>query len=328
MLADEYYEELGRNLGIMRSPGFAQYVRKDLPNMDEKLLGRLREDTELHVRGLSSAQRFVLSPQVVEAAWGLTESKKAIRSSRDYLFTPAKHTWIEWSDQSRRLGESNRFGLLLIGKGDGKTPFYIGVGAVIFDLWNGQRWRPAALPILFDFPGEGDIITYPLAGNAAERFVGSVLGDVKPDQIANCDSEQLSYFIAATIAIINTPRLSQVTHHDLTKLNKARLKRNRPALLSWSDVIIRPDSGWVSQSEERRQTGDKRRHHVRTFLRLKRGQVEMVGAHWRGNRDKGYALHRHVVRMTDEQAGAWKGAPLPGPSIIRPGQEIDVGDED
>lgn len=133
-------------------------------------------------------------------------------------------------------------------------------------------------------------------------------------------------FVAAAMALINAPRITQVIEHDLSRLNAARSKKDRRPIITYKDVLIRPDSGWTSKSEMRGLTGEKRRHHVRGHLRLKRGRVELVTAHFRGNREKGYVLHRHVVRMTDEEAGAWKGAPLPASMIMEPGTRL-MGDE-
>jgi len=329
MLCDDYLAHQHKQGEMFSDPQFLRAMQAYYPGaMDTSMAAGLGDRCAAQIRLLDVAQRFVLSPHVVEAAHDLAESAKAVESSRDYLFTPAAVTWLEWPDDSKILGPSNRFGLLMIGKGDGNVKFHIGEAWAVFDAQKDDGSRIiGAIPLEYDFPGEGPIIRYPLLDmkldmkNPALAPMG--IDDKMAESVEAVDSMKLGAFITAAIALINTPRISLVNPHDNSKLNKARMKRGTPPLLSWSEVVIRPDSGWTSQSEERRQTGEKRRHHVRTFLRLKKGKVEMVGAHWRGNRDKGYVKQRHIVRMTDEEAGSWKGEPLPASVILPPGTILD-----
>lgn len=218
---------------------------------------------------------------------------------------------------------------MLEGLGEGNTALFVGDGICVHDMAFGAE-RTTGVPICYDFPGTGALIR----GSRDSFLRGRSAQDLGiPEDMANLramlslDLDRLGLFLGAVLALINTPRVSQVVPHDLSKLNKARLKRDKPPLLAYKDVIIRPDSGWTSKSEARRETGEMRRHHVRTFLRLKQGKVELVRAHWRGNRDKGYVLHNHVVRMTDEEAGAWKGPPRIGERIIKPGDMDDLVDD-
>ena len=56
------------------------------------------------------------------------------------------------------------------------------------------------------------------------------------------------------------------------------------------------------------------------------GKVELVRAHMRGNPLKGVIVHRHIIRRVDEDAGEWKGGPLPPNQIIRELWEPDSED--
>lgn len=260
---------------------------------------------------MQSASRFVLSPMVVEAAEEFSMSKRVVEASLDYIFLPDHITWIEWRGGSSGHDRSPRHGLLLVGEGDGKARLSIGCGAYVFDsLVPGQQDMVLHEPIVFDIH---DFIfkkvTVPGEATRPEDY----------KEVA-----RLGRFLVCVLALINTPRVSQIIHHNIDeKLNRSRLKRGKVPLLSWRDVTIKPDAGWVSpnKTHEEGATGERRRHRVRTFMRLRLGKVEIVGPHWRGNREKGYVQHRHVVRMDGEEAGVWKGEPLPGTRIMKPGDE-------
>ena len=327
MLFDDYLQDADMRAALMQDPAFRAYSG----------LEGFQQEPDLIAHRVRTAQKFVLSPHVVEACWDIADRGKGkdVMTSRDYLFTPARRTWIEWAEQ-RDLGvKSRRYALYMDGGDDDDTTgMFIGSGYCVFDLSYGVDGGIGLAPITYDFPGTGTLLT-----GLRERFAQDsyFMTELEKRGVSNsenfhatmsCDLDKISLFIGAALALINTPRLSQVVDHDLSKLNRARLKRDKPPLLSYKDVIIRPDSGWTSKSEARRETGEVRRHHVRTFLRLKQGKVELVRPHWRGNRDKGYVLHDHIVRMTDEEAGSWKGPLKIGDRIIRPGDMDGLTDDD
>ena len=64
-------------------------------------------------------------------------------------------------------------------------------------------------------------------------------------------------------------------------------------------------------------------HHVRSHLRIRRGAVELVRPHWRGDPEHGVRLHRHVVTRAEDEPGAWKGGPLPAPRILHEMEDPD-----
>lgn len=327
MLFDDYLQDADMRSVLMQDPGFLAYSGLEAFASNDGLIpARVR-----------TAQKFVLSPHVVEACWDIADRGKGkdVMTSRDYLFTPARRTWIEWTEQ-RDLGvRSRRFALYMDGGDeDDTTGLFIGSGYCVFDLSYGVGGDIGLAPITYDFPGTGTLLSGLRQKFAQDPVVMAELGNRGVTDSENflsamsCDLDKISLFVGAALALINTPRLTQVVDHDLSKLNRARLKRDKPPLLSYKDVIIRPDSGWTSESEARRETGEVRRHHVRTFLRLKQGKVELVRPHWRGNREKGYVLQNHVVRMTDEEAGSWKGPPHIGDKIIGPGVMDGLTDDD
>lgn len=261
--------------------------------------------------GIHVGQRFVLSPMVKDAALEFARSQRSVNAALDHIFLPAETCWIEWRGAGAGYANGTRHGLLLIGHGEGKAKLSVGRGLYVVDPGTGV---PAHLPVVFDLH---DFIMKPAV--VVPGF------EIEAEHIAQTRSA--GRFLVCVLALINTPRVSRLIPHPIDKkLNLARVKRGKIPLLSWSDVTIRPDVGWVPQAvHEEGATGEKRRHHVRTFMRLKMGKVEIVKPHWRGNRDKGYVLHRHVVRMDGEAAGRWKGEPLPGPQILKPGMAVAEG---
>lgn len=99
-------------------------------------------------------------------------------------------------------------------------------------------------------------------------------------------------------------------------LNRSRLRADKPPLLSWREVRLAVDAGLVATARNQAATGKMPYHHVRAFMRLKRGRVEIVRPHWRGNRRFGEIVHRYVAMRAEDEAGPWKGGPLPFPQRI------------
>jgi hypothetical protein len=313
MLADDFLADNDHFLAKFKDKSDAELralkaaaERQGIPDVMDSLSGMVGQ-YKMFSRVMGLAQRFVLSPMVVDAADEFADSQKVVKSALDFIFLPAETTWIEW--HAGRSGDQTRgrHGLLLIGRGEGHAVLSVGEGAYVTDRPGRPKGDTESDPIVFDLH---DYVFKPRR---------SILQPGDRERI-----ERLGRFLVCALALINTPRLSQVVHHDIApKLNAARAKRGKPPLLSWNDVTIRPDVGWMpNKTHELGATGEKRRHHVRTFMRLKRGKVEIVKPHWRGNAERGYVLHRHVVRMDGEEAGAWKGEPLPGPQIIKPDTTI------
>jgi hypothetical protein len=302
---------------------------------------------------LTLAQKFVLSPLTVETAEQLADPEK-VEATRDYLFTPARDTWIEWREGSVGWPESNRHGLLLLGdaavinKGErikregvevSPTSLVMGSGLYAFDMNNREYWpHPTVmyLPITYDLvtgkileiqnrdPSEAAKVAADIRKKLPPSLQGRMNSDFAVKSILQMikisdriDQEKLGAFLGSSLALINTPRLSQRSLHEPdAKLQKSREKKGKPPLLSWHEITLTVDRGELGHGEPLTETGEKAFHHVRAHLRLKRGKVEIVKPHWRGNPEKGVILHRHVVRRIEDEDGAWKGGPLPFPKII------------
>lgn len=293
--------------------------------------------SEKVIQPIRVAQRFVLSPLVVETIDQLADPEK-VESTRDHLFTPAHYTWIEWREGSVGWGQSNRHGLLLLGEGPitSSTSLVVGQGLYAFDVRNTDFWpEPSILyfPITYDLVSgkllslvndNNSLVDYKtnlppsLRNEVAVEQLFDQLTWTKNEIVNQVDQEKLGAFLGAALALINTPRLSQRTLMEPNpKLQSAREKKGKLPLLSWHEINLMIDRGELGHGEPLTQTGEKAFHHVRTHLRLKRGKVEIVRPHWRGNPEKGVILHKHVVSRVEDEAGEWKGGPLPFPKIIK-----------
>lgn len=95
-------------------------------------------------------------------------------------------------------------------------------------------------------------------------------------------AEPVARALIGALAMLATPALCDKREVSRDKLNRARAKSGKPALLNRSVVTIdlaRPQSGSSTRGD-----GHSRRHHfVRAFLRFRRGGMELVRPHWRGD---------------------------------------------
>jgi hypothetical protein len=97
--------------------------------------------------------------------------------------------------------------------------------------------------------------------------------------------------VVAAALVLGSPKVYEVREADLTKLNKARVRRGKPPLLSQRDVILRvPNFGAHHSSGASDGAGEhsgRVRHLVRAFTRIRRGKLEFVRPHWRGDEGRG-----------------------------------------
>ena len=258
---------------------------------------------------IESAQRFVLAPHVVQTIDALAQPRQ-VEAMRDHLFMPAEVTWIEWREGSIGSPKSRRHGLLLEGTDDGKRR----------SIWAGSGFYVCDEPRA----GGSNVLTrsfaYSLPSGALFQFNPRDARFMAGQNMAHLMSlrgEEFGAWLGAAIALMNTPRLSHMRFEDHAKLNRARERSGKPALLSWSEVSIKIDAGTLGHGDQRTQTSERALHHVRSFMRLKHGRVEIVRPHWRGNPEVGVKRHRYTVSRAEDEAGEWKGGPLPCPQIIK-----------
>lgn len=263
-------------------------------------------------------QRFLLSPLAAQTAAELARHD-AIERSRDHIFAPARATWLEWRGRFDGMAPGERHGLMLRGAHeDGEYihshgSIITGVTTYVFDLVRPDGVRtPFGVPFEHDFAGESEILSE-FAGGLARQTLGRAgMGGV----YRQIDRIRIGDFLAAACALIGTPRLTDLTRHDQSRVNKARLAHGRPALLSYEEATLNLDD--TTRIKHPHITGGDgvALHHVRSHLRLKLGRVELVRPHWRGDPERGIILRRHRVTRAEDEPGEWSGEPLPGPQIL------------
>ncbi len=276
----------------------------DMPKQlfNPELRPQAEEQAAGAIRMLQNTQPFVLSPQVVNAAYDMFDPL-AVRASMPHLFLPAIKVWLEWDDQDGddRMFGQGRHGILIEG-------IDIYSGRIYGFAKNSQETPAWDWDATFDFRTGGGL---KFQGDHLRLNSGSLEG-VTPLMMG---------WTWTVLAIINTPRVSEQRPADLSRLNKSR--GHRPPLIQYKEVRLTVDAALCkpNRSTGAVATGEKAFHHVRTHMRLRNGKVQIVKPHWRGNRDKGIIKHRHMVQTTADEHGLWEGGPLPAPIILKPTQD-------
>lgn len=243
---------------------------------------------------LSSAQRFVLSPLVTQTIHDMVDIR-AVRSMARNLFLPGYNTWVEWTDDTGDFG-GGRVGALLMGAWMANEDGHVTIAS------------PRSLTM-----GSITMFRRPIVTPSFGILWRSDFSLAKND-IGEFQYEQACAWIWTAIAMINTPRVARIESVSVDRINRAR--RNRPPVLSYANVMLTVDAGEAAQGAQNKLTGKKALHHVRAFMRLKRGRVEIVKPHWRGNPTYGVRLTRHTVRRAEDEPGEWQGGVLPPAQII------------
>lgn len=254
------------------------------------------------------AQNFVMSPLVIETASSLGRDLLAIERSAGHLFLPAETTWIDLTASPPAGGiKGARQGVLMIGtggsiqKGEALYIAYLRRAPGHEADWGGGGFLQVG--VAFDLTK--GTIARPIYGQQHELFRQSG-GNLRT----------LAATLWSSIAILNTRRIASVHEAHLGKVNKARQKMGRPPILQYKIVQIQIDRD-VATPSRAATTGETALHHVRAFLRIRRGKVELVRPHWRGNPRFGVIVHRYVALREEDEAGTWQGGPLPAKRIIK-----------
>jgi hypothetical protein len=208
-------------------------------------------------------------------------------------FLPAPKTWIEF------VKGSVRSGALIEESCDG------------FRVTVAERWPREFFSYepkgLFD----GAIQNSPLIGlrkaareckNPAtaqrmNRFADAI--EAKPDTV---DFSNVS-FLAAALAVINTPRIIGRRQHMPHRGLERRLLAQRPVigkfpLHAWTEILLKvtpPKDESDEPSHEAHLTGARALHFCRAHLRIQNGKVVFVKAHWRGDGSLGIKQSRYKV---------------------------------
>lgn len=252
--------------------------------------------------------------QVTELAYELADQAYARGNIVEALaFLPAPVTWIEHR-YVREDGKSAIQAYLLVDRADktasavstigleinGKTIF---VPAPLGDLRLLDSSDPDGLAI------DSAIIQQDIDVVRHSRKLVSGLYKLRdvpgytPDEISDDDALETqrvhSWWLYSVLSLINSPRIVGRSEHRVSSGLSKFLARKRGApyqLLPWHEIFLDITPPPEAEMESgTRLTGPRALHFCRQHIRIKRGKLEMVRAHYRGSADVGIAQTQYRV---------------------------------
>lgn len=187
-----------------------------------------------------------------------------------FAFLPADNTWIEWREAGGRV-------------------------AVFLQNCEGDHQAFATILVANQkYFGTADTFVFMLYGN--EKFEIRV----QPDSPFNSVTQAYyQYLLYAFLALINSPqvigRQQRPPHKALQKEAKAHGLANVPAWTLLQLHVAKPVEIDDGEAHEAHLTGRRALHFCRAFVRIKRGKLEYVRAHWRGDEARGVQQKTYMV---------------------------------
>ncbi|MBR0941022.1 hypothetical protein [Bradyrhizobium liaoningense] len=200
-------------------------------------------------------------------------------------FLPAAQTWVEYIAR-----DGVREVILLVGSCDSS------LSAASLSLLQ-QRCDGAFCMLK-------DMHRLPLvhSGGRPSRHLWALRGDGKLHQ-REPGGDELTFDAYADLALINSPRvIGQRQHMPHERIEREKLKQRRLVgkfpVQAWTEIMLTvapPDARSGEPASEGHLTGDKCLHFCRTHLRVRRGRLEYVEGHWRGDPALGIKQSRYRV---------------------------------
>lgn len=202
-------------------------------------------------------------PLIVEMAQSMLDFGGGITSS----FLPAAKVWIEWKSPAGR-----RLAVLLEQSSAGFSCTNVEEDG--FRSWRGFDLSSDVKPLL-------------------ATDTGLVLRRIQ--------STAHSYWIAAALALINSPRIvgrrQHMPHRGLERrLTQSLGLQGKFPLRAWTEILLRVAPALDASSDtpaEAHLTGAKALHFCRAHLRVRLGKLEVVRGHWRGDASLGIKRSRY-----------------------------------
>jgi hypothetical protein len=152
----------------------------------------------------------------------------------------------------------------------------------------------------------------PLVGSnrVPSRKTKGINAQWQPYELDTPRSDPVVFRGLAALALINAPRIiGNRQHMPHERIEREKLKSlglvGKFPLHAWTEIVLKvapPDLRTGEPSTEGHLTGEKCLHFVRTFLRVRMGQLEYVDAHWRGNPALGMKRSRYRVEPESDHA--------------------------
>ncbi len=222
---------------------------------------------------------FFECSEVVDAARDLAEEMLERGHLADRLaFLPAPRTWLEW-----RLPVGGRAAVLLSASEDGSHA----TCTMVSDIHGAVENFSNAGTILL---GSGNAsLACPVI--SVDEYVSEAALSDQAVAVAHRLETTFTGIVYGLLAMINSPRVigrrQHVPHAGLQrKIAAARGLPGKYPLHAWNEIVLkvqapRDESG--NPPRESWLSGSRALHFVRAHLRIRRGSLEHVQAHWRGN---------------------------------------------
>jgi hypothetical protein len=242
-------------------------------------------------RSLAGAQRFAIAAdaQRMLAELAAHTDRAALEKARALCIAPGQQTWVEWFCPLRQM----RIGFFLESEVR-SGPAVHGDGFVVLNALTKDGDRDIAyLPIAWSLPGPGPALT------VDPRWLEAPgLKDDFPGVLDTLREDLVHVFVVA-FALIASPRLTQRRDSDLSALNAKRRRMGRAALLEHSEILLALQPAPASEAPTDGLTAastPRARHHVRAHYRFKRGKIEIVRDHMRGDERFGTVAQTFTLR--------------------------------
>ncbi len=239
---------------------------------------------------LHEAVRFVIASDAVALLEEINASttQESFDAARRHCVAPAYRTWVEWFCLKRQA----RVGFLLEGEASDK-PAVRGNACIVVmtKTIRGDR-IPTDLQYVWDMASSGPVMTPAAATREALPTLQTMLPNMRDEF-----GEDLIQTLITALALMASPRLARANPVDMTALNKKRRRLGRPEYFSHNELSIaldaEPDAEPMGGAAP--ETG-KAFHHVRAHFRFKRGKLELVRHHTRGDKRFGETRQRFTLR--------------------------------
>jgi hypothetical protein len=254
------------------SPLAQHWLRKQVQG-GRDLIDLKKRDSAKVLPSLPSAHCFDLSAVYPEVQRLAEEFGAGAQADSRLAFMPAEVTWIEFVVPGLVQG-TRRFGVLLREEDPGEKHTLV--------------WVALCSELHSETAG--------LIG------LGESTGAYFSDSDSKHSLEAISWMIYACLSLINYPRdigrVQHMPHRGLERdLARVRGLVGKFPLHAWTEIKLdlAPPHDHRDTAHEAHITGNKSFHFCRSHLRVRRGKVEFVRHHWRGDPALGIKQSRYVV---------------------------------
>jgi hypothetical protein len=256
------------------------------------------------ITAIDPKMRFVMEdvrslrihPDVMSLATHLAIDEDKLRGAAPYVFMPAYRTWIEWEDQVGKMGF-----------------FFDGEARSVtngFGMWASMKHddaEPVLISSAFNVPGF-ELTFAPQLGIDPSRFERGFITEQQFTLDQRITVQQslttLKPMVWAVLALINSPKIIRRREVDVRRINKRRQALGRYTFHPHHEVRLNVDKRIIETVTGTGDGASRALHFVRTHLRFRLGQYELVSPHWRGDpalgiKDTHYAVDRQNSKWND-----------------------------